>query len=310
MVESFSEGEAAITAIERIDAMTDLPRESAMETKNSVDNVVLSKSWPQSGLLEFKKVSMRYREGLPLALNELTFTINSGKTCGVVGRTGAGKSSIAVALFRIVEIEAGSIFLDGVDLGNIGLADVRGRGMSIIPQDPFLTGATLRECLDPFDQYEDSKVLEALKAVRFSNVGTATGDEMLLLHTRLEEGGLNFSLGERQLLNLSRALLSQPKLLLMDEATASIDGETDAFIQRMLRTRFPNTTIVTVAHRLNTIMDYDLVVVMDDGHAVEFGSPAELLEIPGGAFSNLVGATGEESRRSLCEIAKQRFSTA
>ena len=307
LVDTFSETEAAITAIERVDAMADLPTEKPME---SDEDHRPPSTWPEQGSLEFDDVSLRYREGLPLALDKLSFKIPPGKTCGVVGRTGAGKSSITVALFRLVEIESGTISLDGVDLGEIGLSDVRGRGMAIIPQDPFLAGATLRECLDPFGNHVDENILEALKSVRLeitrnSNSDSSGYDEKSILSTKLEEGGSNYSVGERQLLNLARALLSQPKLLVLDEATASIDGETDAFIQKMLRTRFPNTTLVTIAHRLNTIMDYDLTLVMDAGHAVEFGSPADLLEFKGGVLSELVDATGLESSRVLREMAKQ-----
>jgi ABC-type multidrug transport system fused ATPase/permease subunit len=299
MVDTFSEAEAAITAIERVDAMADLPSEKPMET---APEYMPPKYWPEKGLLEFDSVSLRYREGLPLALDGLSFQIPAGKTCGVVGRTGAGKSSITVALFRLVEIESGRISLDGVDLANIGLSDVRGRGMSIIPQDPFLAGATLRECLDPFGRHSDQEIVEALKSVR---LGSSSMDDSALLSAKLEEGGSNYSVGERQLLNLARALLCQPKLLVLDEATASIDGETDNFIQKMLRTRFPNTTLVTIAHRLNTIMDYDYVLVMDAGHAVEFDSPDKLLEIKNGVLSELVDATGAESSRALRALAKE-----
>lgn len=216
-----------------------------------------------------------------------------------------GKSSITVALFRLVEIESGRILLDGVDLSLLGLSDVRGRGMSIIPQDPFLAGATLRECLDPFGKHSDGGIMEALESVR---LGSTSVDAVTLLSTKLEEGGSNYSVGERQLLNLARALLSQPKLLVLDEATASIDGETDAFIQRMLRTRFPNTTLVTIAHRLNTIMDYDYVLVMDKGRAAEFDSPDKLLSMKGGVFSELVNATGAESSKALRDLAVEAAS--
>jgi ABC-type multidrug transport system fused ATPase/permease subunit len=201
-----------------------------------------------------------------------------------------------------VEIESGRVLLDGVDLSTLGLSDVRGRGMSIIPQDPFLAGATLRECLDPFGKHTDAEIMEALESVR---LGSNSVDAGTLLSTKLEEGGSNYSVGERQLLNLARALLSQPKLLVLDEATASIDGETDAFIQRMLRTRFPHTTLVTIAHRLNTIMDYDYVLVMDKGHAAEFDSPDKLLSRRGGVFSELVDATGAESSKALRDLATE-----
>jgi ABC-type multidrug transport system fused ATPase/permease subunit len=203
---------------------------------------------------------------------------------------------LTAALFRLVEVESGSIVLDSVDLAKLGLSDVRGRpnGMAIIPQDPFLTGSTLRECLDPFGLHSDDAVLEVLASVRLAG----TEKKPSLLQTHLAEGGANYSVGERQLLNLAAALLSQPVLLVLDEATASIDYETDAFVQRMLRTRFENTTLVTVAHRLHTIMDYDLILVMDQGRAVEMGSPAELLTA-NGVFSQLVDATGDDGSRAL-----------
>merc|ERR1712161_26162 len=347
MVDTFSETEAAITAIERCDAMSELPCEKSMETNNTkkkkkkgkendedIDEeegrnvsssipipIRLPKSWPEQGLLEFKNVSLRYRDGLPLALNDLSFTIPAGKTCGIVGRTGAGKSSITVALFRLVEIELGQILLDGVDLTTLGLSDVRGRGMSIIPQDPFLAGANLRECLDPFEQRTDDEIMEALQSVRMGSnsnsnsrsTSTSSGSKYttaavstdVILSTKLEEGGSNYSVGERQLLNLARALLSQPKVLVLDEATASIDGETDAFIQKMLRTRFPQTTLVTIAHRLNTVMDYDYVLVMDKGCASQFDLPKNLISDDNnkGIFSQLVDATGIESSKALRQMA-------
>jgi len=175
--------------------------------------------------------------------------------------------------------------------------------MAIIPQDPFLAGASLRECIDPFAKSSDLDILDALKSVRLASAE----DTAEILDTIVDEGGLNYSVGERQLLNLARVLLSKPKLLVLDEATASIDGERDAFIQRMLRTKFKNTTLITVAHRLDTIMDYDAILVMDDGHAVEFGPPWELLQ-QNGVFAELVNATGPKGSKALRALIRPSSS--
>jgi len=208
-----------------------------------------------------------------------------------------GKSTISTALFRLVEIESGTISVDGIDLSALGLSDVRGR-LGIIPQDPFLLSGTLRDCLDPFNGSTDDEIVSALKAVRL----IPDDADASALESRVEEGGSNFSVGERQLLCLARALLAKPRVLVLDEATSSIDLETDVFIQKMLRSRFDDTTLLTVAHRLHTIMDYGRILVMENGRAVEFGSPKELLE-RGGVFADLVASTGEESAKTLREIA-------
>ena len=297
LVDHVSEAEAAITSVERIRGMSELPQESSMATdeKNRPPE-----DWPAKGKLEFRDVALRYRPGLPLALNGLSFTIEAGQRCGVVGRTGAGKSSITVALFRLVEIESGCILLDDVDLSKLGLSDVRGRsnGLSIVPQDPVLMKGTIRSVLDPFGSCTDEEIYEALSCVRL-----AYGRGLEILDAPVDEGGANFSVGERQLLCLGRAMLSKPKVLCLDEATASVDRQTDAFIQNFLRTRFQGTTLLTIAHRLDTIMDYDCVLAMDSGKAAEFGPPHKLLDNEGGVFSELVRSTGKESESNLKSIA-------
>lgn len=304
LIQALSESEASMTSIERVLEMSKLPQERDHLT---LQNVHLDHSWPSNGDLIFKDVCLRYRTGLPLALNGLSFSLRSGQRCGVVGRTGAGKSSISVALFRLAEIETGSITLDGVDLSHIGLADVRGREKSlyIIPQDPVLFSGTIRECLDPFKLCSDDDILNALCLVK---IGDPQNRGLSMLDDFVDEGGRNFSLGERQLLCLTRAILAKPKVLILDEATASVDLETDNLMQRMIRNHFPGTTILTIAHRLNTIMDYDVILVMDEGRAKEFGSPMELLGNKYGAFSALVDSTGKESARLLRSIVQIRDS--
>merc|ERR1740139_1359061 len=282
--QAIAETEAYLTSVERARDMAELPQENALET---VESVKLSAAWPSSGHLSFQNVCLRYRPGLPLALKGLTFTAKPGQRIGICGRTGAGKSSISVALFRLSELASGEIILDGKDLSKLGLSDVRGRknGMCIIPQDPVLFSGSLRECLDPWGQSSDDEILEALTMVK---VVDAVERGLQALEDYVDEGGRNFSVGERQLLCLARAMLQKPTVLVLDEATASVDGETDAFIQRMIRSRFKGTTLLTIAHRLNTIMDYDVVLVMDKGKVAEFGTPEKLLEDDQGLFTGLV----------------------
>ena len=298
--QAVSETEAYLTSVERLQDMTNLPQEKRHETD---DSVKLKSSWPDEGQLKFENVCLRYRPGLPLALNGLSFIAYPGQRIGVCGRTGAGKSTIAAALFRLCELESGKIILDGRDLSTLGLADVRGRkkGMCIIPQDPVLFSGSIRECLDPWGASTDDQILEALQIVQ---VADARQRGLEALEDYVDEGGRNFSVGERQLLCLARAVLAKPKVLVLDEATASVDGETDAFIQQMIRKRFSGTTMLTIAHRLNTIMDYDKVLVMDKGRVAEFGSPKDLLEDNNGLFSNLVDSTGNESSLVLRQMAQ------
>ena len=214
---------------------------------------------------------------------------------------------MTASLFRLVEIESGRILLDGVDLSKIGLSDVRGRanGLRILPQDPVLYAGALRDCLDPFHAEADEKILEALQAV---NHRGASERGLAILNDPVEEGGSNFSVGERQLLCLARAIVEEPRVLVLDEATASVDTVSDTCIQQMLRSRFQNTTLLTIAHRLHTIMDYDLVIVMENGRCVEMDHPLRLLDDPHGLFTSFVEATGPESSRELRSIAQESWN--
>ncbi|GMI53336.1 hypothetical protein TeGR_g11987, partial [Tetraparma gracilis] len=287
------EAEAACTSVERCLQLTKVDSEAPTILPTDAD---LPPSWPATGTLEFRSVDARYRPDLPLSASNMSFTVKDKQRVGVVGRTGAGKSTLTSILFRLIETASGSVLLDGRDLGEIGLKEVRGRAnsMCIISQDPVLFSGPVRRAVDVFSEHSDEEVKEALGKVRLDH----------FFDREVENSGSNMSAGERQLLCLARALLVKPKLLVLDEATASVDGETDAFIQQQIRTSF-DCSILCVAHRLNTIIDMDQILVVDKGGIGEAGSPAELLQKKGGAFLALVDATGKESARALKEIAKK-----
>ncbi|XP_041482839.1 multidrug resistance-associated protein 5-like isoform X2 [Lytechinus variegatus] len=244
------------------------------------------KDWPSEGAIRFDSYRMRYREELPLVLKNVKCKIRAGEKIGIVGRTGSGKSTISVALFRLVEADDGLITIDGLDISTIGLTDLRSK-ISIIPQDPVLFIGTVRYNLDPFNERSDKELWEALEQAYMK-------DKISVLDHQLEapvtEGGDNFSVGERQLLCMARALLRNSKILFLDEATAAIDTDTDSLIQQTIRTAFSNCTTLTIAHRLNTVLDSDRILVMDDGRVAEFDSPSTLRSNPNSIFSGMVAA--------------------
>ena len=238
---------------------------------------------PTKGAVTFKGAQMRYRDG-PLVLKGIDVEIPGGAHVGVVGRTGSGKSSLTAALFRVVELCGGSCEIDGADAAALGLRELR-RGLFIIPQDPILFSASLRFNVDPFDEYTEHEVKDALER---AELGPFVASLTNGLDELLQEGGSNLSVGQRQLVCIARALLRKPKILVLDEATASIDNETDAAIQKQIRTNFKASTTITIAHRLHTILDSDLVLVLDDGNVLEFDAPKVLLAKDGSAFKALV----------------------
>lgn len=252
-------------------------------------------SWPHKGEIVFNGVQMRYRKGLPLVLHNLKMTIAGGERIGVVGRTGAGKSSIMSTLFRLVDLSSGSILIDGVDIATIGLKDLRTR-LAIIPQDPTLFRGTIRSNLDPFNEHSD---LELWSALRQSDLvdASATPNEnsssngRIHLDAVVEEEGLNFSLGQRQLMALARALVRGSQIVVCDEATSSVDMETDQKIQRTMATAFRGKTLLCIAHRLKTIISYDRICVMDQGRIAELDRPLRLWE-DGGLFRSMCEQSG------------------
>ncbi|KAF7269082.1 hypothetical protein GWI33_017839 [Rhynchophorus ferrugineus] len=259
-------------------------------------------SWPKKGQIEFINTTMRYSLTDPPVLKQLNIIVYPKQKIGIVGRTGAGKSSLIVTLFRLAYFD-GEIYIDHLDISVLGLHDLR-RKISIIPQEPVLFNGTLRYNLDPFNEYQDEDMVRALEDVEDKCVmlkGNACLDKMM------SEGGTNVSVGQRQMICLARAILRNNKILVMDEATANVDAQTDKLIQKTIRTKFAHCTVLTIAHRLHTVMDSDKILVMDAGQAVEFDHPHILLQNPTGYLSELVRKTGAGTSASLKKIAKQNF---
>lgn len=286
-----------LIAVERLLEYRDLPTEK--QPSEEEQRSVLPKQWPTEGRVEFENVKFKYFEEAPFVLQDLSFEIKPREKVGIVGRTGAGKSSIIGALFRTAIIE-GSIAIDGINTENVTLETLRS-SISIIPQDPVLFSGTLRKNLDPFDKYADADLWQALELVELKDVADGPSG----LQTYIASGGSNYSVGQRQLLCLARAVLRSNKILVLDEATANVDPETDQLIQHTIRQRFAECTVLTIAHRLNTIMDYHRILVMSEGRAVEFGTPSELVQIPHGVFREIVMATGPVEAENLINLAKR-----
>jgi len=297
IVTQFVEVETNMNAVERLLHFTKVENEPL-----DAVGVKVPKEWPQEGKLEFKDFKMRYRPGLPLVLKGLNITINGGEKIGIVGRTGAGKSSIILALYRMVEAAGGSIEIDGINIADVNLQTLRKR-LSIIPQEPTLFTGTIRTNLDPFNEYDDKTLWDVLEK---ANMKAAIEKLDKKLYAEVVEGGENFSVGQRQLLCLARALCSSTKILVLDECTASVDLETDALIQQTIDREFSHCTRLTIAHRLNTIINSDRILVMDNGVCAEFDTPAKLLENENSIFSSLINETGAANARVLKAMAQKK----
>jgi len=302
--------ELDMNAAERIIEYSNLPTES-------LEGADPPAHWPSKGSLEIHDLVVGYADDLPAILKGLTFKIESKERVGVVGRTGAGKSSLTLALFRFLEAREGSIHIDGLDISKIKLQALRSR-LAIIPQDPVLFSGTVRSNLDAFDEHTDSELRDALERVHLVTPSalatpgepadsstpastTSNGNQNINPFTSLSspitEGGLNLSQGQRQLLCLARAIVSRPKIMVLDEATSAVDMATDTLIQRSIREEFSDSTLVVIAHRLSTIADFDKILVLDDGKVAEFGTPKELMARgDGGIFRGMVSESGEKEK--------------
>lgn len=289
-VRQLAEVENAMNATERVHYYgTELEEEPPLRLSS------VPPSWPQKGEIVFSEVQMRYREGLPLVLHGLNLTVAGGERIGVVGRTGAGKSSIMSALFRLVELTSGRISIDGIDISTVGVKDLRTR-LAIIPQDPTLFRGTIRSNLDPFNEHSDLELWSALRQSDLVDSNpTFEVDSKIRGHIHLdsvvEEEGLNFSLGQRQLMALARALVRSSQIIVCDEATSSVDVETDQKIQNTMATAFKGKTVLCIAHRLRTIIGYDRICVMNQGRIIELDKPLSLWE-EGGVFRGMCDRSG------------------
>ncbi|CAL8102214.1 unnamed protein product [Calicophoron daubneyi] len=270
VIRSGSDLETSMVCVERIKEYSETPSEAPWRLPKKK---MLESKWPSAGEVVLDHYSTRYRPGLDLVLKSINVRIKGGERVGVVGRTGAGKSSLTLGLFRLIEPADGRILIDGVDIGTIGLHDLR-ENLTIIPQDPVLFAGTLRFNLDPQAKRGDSELWEALEAAHLTDFVKEQKDGLLF---GCAEGGANMSVGQRQLLCLARALLGHKQILILDEATAAVDMKTDELIQETIRTKFVGHTIITIAHRLATVLNYDRILVLKNGSVVEYDTPDHLL---------------------------------
>ncbi|KAM3857219.1 ATP-binding cassette sub-family C member 4-like [Diretmus argenteus] len=298
-VRQSAEVENLMTSVERVVEYTELESEAPWETQKRPPP-----EWPSQGLVTFDRVNFSYSADGPLVLKNMKAMFRPKEKVGVVGRTGAGKSSLVSALFRLAEPK-GKIHIDGVLTSDIGLHDLRQK-MSIIPQDPVLFTGTMRKNLDPFTQHSDEDLWSALQEVQLKSVVEELPGKM---ETLLAESGSNFSVGQRQLVCLARAILRKNRILIIDEATANVDPRTDELIQRTIRDKFRECTVLTIAHRLNTIIDSDRILVLDAGQIHAYDEPYTLLQDPEGIFYKMVQQTGKQEAADLLEAAKQAYDS-
>ncbi|CAM1504527.1 Fc.00g021180.m01.CDS01 [Cosmosporella sp. VM-42] len=304
-IRHYANMELNMNCAERVVEYTELKTESQDGEKPPA-------AWPTSGSMEVDNLVVSYADDLPPVLKGISFNVNDNERVGVVGRTGAGKSSLTLALFRFLEARSGSVRIDGLDISKIDLHSLRSR-LAIIPQDPVLFSGTIRSNLDPFDDRTDEELRDSLSRVHLidslpptpANEPASAATSTLAprntnifqdLTSPISESGGNLSQGQRQLLCLARAIVARPKIMVLDEATSAVDMTTDALIQRSIREEFTDSTLVVIAHRLSTIADFDRILVLSDGEVAEFGTPRELWEMEDGVFRGMCEHSGEKEK--------------
>ncbi|XP_029639179.1 multidrug resistance-associated protein 9-like [Octopus sinensis] len=284
LIRIINDTESRFTIIERLNQFRSLTPEITDEARN----IPKKNNWPRTGDIRFSGVWMKYREDMKYIFKDVSFHVRDNEKIGIVGRTGAGKSSLGSILFRLVKVDKGKVLIDDDDISEINLEELRSK-ISIIPQDPVLFSGTIRYNLDPFSEYSDEELWQSLEKVQ---IKSKIMNMEHCLDSMVEENGENISVGERQLICMARALLKNNKILLLDEATASIDTGTDAIIQATIARVFSDYTVLTIAHRLNTVLNCDKILVMDQGQIIEFDSPEVLLSKPSSMFSQMMSTSG------------------
>ncbi|XP_077867141.1 ATP-binding cassette sub-family C member 4-like [Saccoglossus kowalevskii] len=297
-VRQSAEVENQMTAVERVYDYTQLAPEAALHNHCKPEP-----EWPKHGIITMETMSFKYSEDSPTVLKNIYLCIRAKEKVGIVGRTGAGKSSLISSIYRLAE-PSGTIKIDGVDISSLGLHDLRSK-VSIIPQDPMLFTGPLRKNLDPFTEHSDAELWQSLEQVQLKS---AVEDLVGGLEAELADSGSNLSVGQRQLVCLARAILLNNRILIMDEATANVDPRTDALIQETIRNRFQHCTVLTIAHRLNTVMDSDRILVMSNGRVAEFDEPHLLLQNPLGELSRMVEQTGRSEADQLHQVAEEAYN--
>ncbi|KAI8903608.1 P-loop containing nucleoside triphosphate hydrolase protein [Gorgonomyces haynaldii] len=302
LLRSTTQLESELNSIERLTKyISHLDQEQSPKNDDDPEESV----WPSEGKIDFNQISLSYPSRPDtLILKNLTVSIKAGEKVGVIGRTGSGKSTLMTALFRIVELQSGSIVIDGRDIRKLGLNTLRSR-MQIIPQEPVLFTGTIRNNLDVEGKFSDDDIWKVLEQIGLHEYVSSLNEK---LDSPVSENGENLSVGQRQLICLGRAILQKPKILIMDEATASVDGAADKMIQESIKTQFKHTTVLSIAHRLNTIADFDRVLVLQDGELAEYDAPHILLSNPKSLFSALADATGQANSQLIRDIAKEKYS--